>query len=57
MPKGGKGATVVKGTELPAEKLIKEPKDGAKSSETKESLREKAALAAAVKVVQIANDG
>jgi hypothetical protein len=51
MPKAGKSGAVTKGAELPAEKLVKEPKEGAKNSETKESLREKAALAAAVKVV------
>jgi hypothetical protein len=51
MPRTGKSGAVTKGTELPAEKMVKETKDGAKISETtKESLREKAALAAAVKV-------
>jgi hypothetical protein len=45
MPKRG---AVTEEAELPAEKLVKEPKEGAKNPETKESLREKAALAAAV---------
>ena len=51
MPKGPKSGTVSKGAESSTEKPARESKDMIKLSDTKESIREKAALAAAVKVL------